>query len=127
MRHNDHARLAATGVHVPRTGVLLTDTMLTRPRLAMDAVARELGLPRAANDAVPGLVTTPNAEYNALFPNLPAGVMRHPDHRFEWTRAEFEVWAATIGSTYGYRPTFSGIGHRDDRLGTPTQMVVFTR
>jgi 3' terminal RNA ribose 2'-O-methyltransferase Hen1 len=73
------------------------------------------------------VVTTPNAEYNALFPNLAAGVFRHPDHRFEWTRAQFEAWAAKVGSTYGYRPTFSGIGRQDEALGAPTQMAVFVR
>ncbi|MEW6436880.1 MAG: 3' terminal RNA ribose 2'-O-methyltransferase Hen1 [Pseudomonadota bacterium] len=73
------------------------------------------------------VVTTPNADYNALFPNLAAGAFRHPDHRFEWTRAEFEAWAEKIGSTYGYRAAFAGIGRMDEALGTPTQMAVFTR
>jgi 3' terminal RNA ribose 2'-O-methyltransferase Hen1 len=73
------------------------------------------------------VVTTPNAEYNALFPNLAAGAFRHPDHRFEWTRAQFEAWAEKIGSAYGYRPAFSGIGRPDATLGAPTQMAVFTR
>lgn len=73
------------------------------------------------------VVTTPNAEYNALFPNLAAGAFRHPDHRFEWTRAQFEAWAEKIGSTYGYRPAFTGIGRPDAALGAPTQMTVFTR
>src|SRR6185369_260799 len=35
------------------------------------------------------VVTTPNAEFNVRFPDLPAGKFRHRDHRFEWTRAEF--------------------------------------
>lgn len=73
------------------------------------------------------VVTTPNAEYNTLFPNLSAGGFRHPDHRFEWTRAEFQAWADRIGSTYGYRPTFSGIGRENEALGAPTQMAVFSR
>lgn len=73
------------------------------------------------------VLTTPNADYNRLFPNLAAGALRHPDHRFEWTRAEFETWAANIASTYSYRPAFRGIGRRDEALGAPTQMVVFTR
>jgi 3' terminal RNA ribose 2'-O-methyltransferase Hen1 len=73
------------------------------------------------------VVTTPNADYNQLFPNLAAGDFRHPDHRFEWTRAQFRMWAEKIGSTYGYQSTFSGIGRQDEALGTPTQMVVFTR
>jgi 3' terminal RNA ribose 2'-O-methyltransferase Hen1 len=73
------------------------------------------------------VITTPNADYNQLFPNLAAGGFRHPDHRFEWTRAEFLTWAQKIGSTYGYQSTFSGIGRQDEAFGTPTQMVVFTR
>jgi 3' terminal RNA ribose 2'-O-methyltransferase Hen1 len=73
------------------------------------------------------VVTTPNAEYNALFPNLAAGAFRHPDHRFEWTRAEFEAWAERVGSVYGYRPAFSGVGRPNEALGAPTQMAVFTR
>jgi 3' terminal RNA ribose 2'-O-methyltransferase Hen1 len=73
------------------------------------------------------VVTTPNAEYNALFAILAAGTFRHPDHRFEWTRAEFRAWADRTGSTYGYRSAFSGIGRQDEALGTPTQMAVFSR
>jgi 3' terminal RNA ribose 2'-O-methyltransferase Hen1 len=73
------------------------------------------------------VVTTPNAEYNSLFPNLAAGSLRHPDHRFEWTRAEFEAWGARIGSTYGYRLALTGIGRQDEARGAPTQMAVFTR
>ena len=73
------------------------------------------------------VVTTPNAEYNTLFPNLAAGAFRHPDHRFEWARAEFQAWADRIGSTYGYRSALSGIGRQDQTLGAPTQMAVFTR
>jgi hypothetical protein len=73
------------------------------------------------------IVTTPNAEYNTLFPNLAVGAMRHPDHRFEWTRAEFEAWAERIGSAYGYKQTFSGVGSRDEAHGAPTQLAVFTR
>jgi 3' terminal RNA ribose 2'-O-methyltransferase Hen1 len=73
------------------------------------------------------VVTTPNADYNPLFANLAAGAFRHPDHRFEWTRAEFQAWADRIGSTYGYRSAMSGIGRQDEALGAPTQMAVFTR
>ena len=40
------------------------------------------------------VVTTPNAEYNVHFlATLEPGAMRHRDHRFEWTRAEFRAWA----------------------------------
>jgi 3' terminal RNA ribose 2'-O-methyltransferase Hen1 len=73
------------------------------------------------------VVTTPNAEFNTLFPNLAAGAFRHPDHRFEWSRAEFQAWVGRIESTYGYRSTLGGIGRQDQAAGAPTQMAVFTR
>ena len=80
-------------------------------------------------DAKPGLVilTTPNAEYNARFENLAAGKFRHPDHRFEWTRAEFETWARTTAERFGYSVEFASIGAIDDTLGAPTQAGIFTR
>jgi 3' terminal RNA ribose 2'-O-methyltransferase Hen1 len=79
--------------------------------------------------ARPGLVvlTTPNAEYNALFPTLPAGAFRHADHRFEWTRAEFGNWATEVASRNDYQVRLSGVGPEDARLGCPTQMAVFSR
>ena len=73
------------------------------------------------------IVTTPNAEYNALFPNLAPGAFRHPDHRFEWTRAQFQSWAKGIEDAYGYRAEFADIGAIDEVHGAPTQMAVFTR
>ena len=73
------------------------------------------------------VVTTPNAEYNALFPNLAAGAFRHPDHRFEWTRAQFRAWAEGIAADHGYAVAHDDIGKRDETLGAPTQMAVFTR
>ena len=73
------------------------------------------------------VVTTPNAEYNVVFPNLASGAMRHPDHRFEWTRAQFRDWSGRIAEDFGYAAAFSGIGAVDEVLGAPTQMAVFTR
>ena len=73
------------------------------------------------------VITTPNIEYNALFPNLPAGRMRHRDHRFEWTRAEFESWAHRNASRFNYEVRFVPVGPVDPRLGPPTQMAVFAR
>jgi 3' terminal RNA ribose 2'-O-methyltransferase Hen1 len=48
--------------------------------------------------ARPGVVilTTPNRDYNDQWPGLRAGGVRHRDHRFEWTRAEFQRWAAGV-------------------------------
>ena len=72
------------------------------------------------------IVTTPNADYNSVWDSLPAGTFRHGDHRFEWTRAEFQAWAEGVAGRNGYRVAFSGIGDEDDQgRGTPTQMAVF--
>ena len=80
-------------------------------------------------DAQPGavIVTTPNADYNALFLTLQTGQFRHADHRFEWTRAEFAAWCARIGATFGYSWTIEPLGPIDDAHGAPSQMAVFTR
>jgi 3' terminal RNA ribose 2'-O-methyltransferase Hen1 len=71
------------------------------------------------------VVTTPNSEYNAMFARLPAGAMRHPDHRFEWTRAQFAGWAERVAAAHGYNVCFAPIGDVDAALGAPTQMAVF--
>ncbi|MBV8517412.1 MAG: 3' terminal RNA ribose 2'-O-methyltransferase Hen1 [Acidobacteria bacterium] len=73
------------------------------------------------------IVTTPNVEYNVRFESLPAGRLRHRDHRFEWTRAEFRAWAARVATTYGYACEWLPIGDEDADVGPPTQMAVFTR
>jgi 3' terminal RNA ribose 2'-O-methyltransferase Hen1 len=73
------------------------------------------------------ILSTPNADYNVFFPSLPAGKFRHPDHRFEWTRAEFIAWTSGICATYGYAATFRTVGSEDPALGAPTQMAVFVR
>jgi 3' terminal RNA ribose 2'-O-methyltransferase Hen1 len=79
--------------------------------------------------ARPGMVvlTTPNVEYNVRFASLPKGAMRHDDHRFEWTRAQFEDWARGVAQRHGYRVTFAPIGPIEADLGAPTQMGVFQR
>jgi 3' terminal RNA ribose 2'-O-methyltransferase Hen1 len=73
------------------------------------------------------VLTTPNREYNPKFETLPAGQFRHKDHRFEWTRAEFETWAAHICDRFGYTVTFAAIGPVDADVGAPSQMGVFVR
>ena len=62
--------------------------------------------------AKPGavLITTPNAEYNAVFARLPEGELRHRDHRFEWTRAQFEEWAQNVAARRSYHVRFQDIG-----------------
>lgn len=71
-------------------------------------------------------LTTPNVEYTARFAALHGHRLRHPDHRFEWTRAEFEGWARAVADRFGYQIRFEGIGDADPALGAPMQMGVFT-
>jgi 3' terminal RNA ribose 2'-O-methyltransferase Hen1 len=73
------------------------------------------------------LITTPNAEYNVRFEGLPTGSLRHRDHRFEWTRAEFHEWAKRTGERYGYGVRFHSVGPEDEEVGPPTQMGIFRR
>jgi len=79
--------------------------------------------------AAPGyvIVTTPNAEYNVLYPGLEDGKLRHTDHRFEWTRAEFQSWANRTAAAYGYRAEFRTVGDVDQERGSPTQLAIFTK
>jgi 3' terminal RNA ribose 2'-O-methyltransferase Hen1 len=79
--------------------------------------------------ARPGMVviTTPNSEYNVKFETLPAGKMRHKDHRFEWTRAEFQEWSSRVADRFNYQVQFLPIGPEDPMVGAPTQMGVFSR
>jgi 3' terminal RNA ribose 2'-O-methyltransferase Hen1 len=79
--------------------------------------------------ARPGTVvlTTPNREYNAVWETLLAGKLRHPDHRFEWTRAEFRAWAEGVATRHGYTVALHGVGPEHEVLGPPTQMGVFGR
>jgi 3' terminal RNA ribose 2'-O-methyltransferase Hen1 len=92
------------------------------PRL--DAVGRAV-----FGHAQPGtvVVTTPNAEYNVRWDALPAGRFRHPDHRFEWSRADFAGWARRVAERYGYLVRLLPVGPVDPELGPPTQLAVFTR
>ncbi|MGW0464715.1 3' terminal RNA ribose 2'-O-methyltransferase Hen1 [Streptomyces sp. NPDC003027] len=114
-----------------------TDKRLTGYDAAvLSEVIEHLDLPRlpALEYAVFGsarprtvLVTTPNVEYNVRWDSLPAGHVRHGDHRFEWTREEFRRWAARVAEQYGYGVGFTPIGPDDPEVGPPTQMAVFTQ
>ncbi|MEV7994596.1 3' terminal RNA ribose 2'-O-methyltransferase Hen1 [Streptomyces sp. NPDC086077] len=72
------------------------------------------------------LVTTPNVEYNVRWETLPAGHVRHGDHRFEWTRAEFQEWARSVAERYGYQVGFRPVGPDEPEVGPPTQMAAFS-
>src|SRR5260370_41864948 len=81
---------------------------LDPPRLA----AFERGI---LGEAKPRLlvVTTPNIEYNVRWETLQAGKLRHRDHRFEWTRAEFRGWSANVANRYGYTFEWLPIGNEN--------------
>ncbi|KAK9306340.1 hypothetical protein QLX08_003025 [Tetragonisca angustula] len=75
------------------------------------------------------VITTPNADFNVLFSNVFR--FRHHDHKFEWTRQQFQEWAKSITLRYpSYTVTFEGIGkgpEGSEHLGCCTQMAVFHR
>lgn len=99
---------------------------LDRPRLAaLERVVFESARPSAV------IVTTPNREFNVMWETLTAGTMRHRDHRFEWTRAEFGAWCDAVAARFGYTCETRGIGEPGltpdgADVGTPTQMGVFS-
>ena len=93
---------------------------LDPPRLAaFERALFEFAKPRTV------VLTTPNREYNALFETLPAGSFRHGDHRFEWTRAEFESWARAVAERHGYQVEFHPLGPVSEQFGPPSQMGLF--
>jgi 3' terminal RNA ribose 2'-O-methyltransferase Hen1 len=73
------------------------------------------------------VLTTPNRDYNIVWENVGKTGFRHGDHRFEWTRAEFETWARRIADQYAYQIRFLNIGAEVEQVGTPTQMAVFNK
>ncbi|HEY2455779.1 MAG TPA: methyltransferase, partial [Candidatus Acidoferrum sp.] len=92
------------------------------PRLAaFERVLFEFARPRTV------IITTPNVEYNVKFETLAAGKMRHKDHRFEWTREQFQSWASGMADRFGYAVRYMPIGSEDANVGSPAQMGIFTR
>ncbi|CDR05928.1 3' terminal RNA ribose 2'-O-methyltransferase Hen1 [Streptomyces iranensis] len=90
------------------------------PRLpALEQVVFGAARPKAV------VVTTPNVEYNVRWETLPAGRMRHGDHRFEWTREEFRAWAGEVAERHGYAVEFRPVGPEDPEVGPPTQLALF--
>ncbi len=95
---------------------------LDPPRLsAFERVLFEFAKPRTV------VLTTPNREFNVTWEALPAGQFRHADHRFEWTRLEFQEWATGIAARFGYSVRFLPVGPEHPEHGSPTQMGVFER
>ncbi|XP_074732788.1 small RNA 2'-O-methyltransferase isoform X2 [Strix uralensis] len=74
------------------------------------------------------VISTPNSEFNPLLPGVT--LFRHPDHKFEWNRVQFQSWALEIARHYGYSVEFTGVGHPPtgmENVGFCTQIGVFVR
>jgi hypothetical protein len=95
------------------------DTLTTFPAAVLGVIRPRLWV-----------VTTPNSDYNVLFPDFP-GPFRHWDHRFEWSRREFQAWAGGVVASHpGYTVRFLGAGWsagREESHGPASQVAVFTR
>jgi 3' terminal RNA ribose 2'-O-methyltransferase Hen1 len=85
---------------------------------AFERVVFEHAKPKAV------ILTTPNREYNETY-GLEG--LRHTDHRFEWSRAEFESWAGRVAERFGYGVRIEGVGDAHEELGQASQLAVFTR
>ena len=115
---NTHQRIAGFDA----AAVVEVIEHLDEPRLAsFERVLFEFARPTTI------IVTTPNVEYNVRFETLPAGQFRHKDHRFEWTRRQFQDWANGVAGRFGYNVRFLPVGAEDAKVGPATQMAVFAR
>jgi 3' terminal RNA ribose 2'-O-methyltransferase Hen1 len=86
---------------------------------ALEKVVFEFSKPKTV------FITTPNREYNVKFEGMPADKLRHSDHRFEWTRKEFEEWATAVATKHNYTVQFLPLGPVDELVGAPSQMAIF--
>ncbi|XP_038691372.1 small RNA 2'-O-methyltransferase isoform X2 [Tripterygium wilfordii] len=89
------------------------------------------------------IVSTPNYEYNVILQasNIngqeedpeektpsQAPKFRNHDHKFEWTREQFNRWASELATTNGYTVEFSGVGGSGDvEPGFASQIALFRR
>ncbi|NXI62786.1 HENMT methyltransferase, partial [Anseranas semipalmata] len=74
------------------------------------------------------VISTPNSEFNPLLPGVT--VFRHPDHKFEWDRAQFQSWALDTAKRYDYTVEFTGVGSPPtgmEDVGFCTQIGVFVK
>ncbi|ONI11183.1 hypothetical protein PRUPE_4G091400 [Prunus persica] len=89
------------------------------------------------------IVSTPNYEYNVILQksNLSSQEddpedknqaqsckFRNHDHKFEWTREQFNCWATELATRHNYSVEFSGVGGSGDtEPGFASQIAVFIR
>lgn len=86
------------------------------------------------------IVSTPNYEYNPILQrsSIPTREdsedkptptkFRNNDHKFEWTRPQFQHWATDLAARHDYSVEFSGVGGSADvEPGFASQIAVFKR
>ncbi|KAK1277087.1 Small RNA 2'-O-methyltransferase [Acorus gramineus] len=89
------------------------------------------------------IVSTPNYEYNPILQktSLPDKDddmdeksqtsqcrFRNHDHKFEWTREQFEHWASNLAVTHNYGVEFGGVGGSEGvEPGFASQIAIFRR
>lgn len=76
-------------------------------------------------------ISTPNSEFNVLFDLQLDNGFRHYDHKFEWTRTQFNDWCFNICERFpNYLVNFLGAGVAPPdykKLGPVTQIALFVR
>jgi len=84
------------------------------------------------------IISTPNKEYNKCIKGFDLNTFRHWDHKFEWTRKEFQKWCETqLKEFEGYEVTYQTVGrvHRSaeedffsvEKYGRCTQIAMFRK
>jgi len=84
------------------------------------------------------IISTPNREYNKCIKGFDLNTFRHYDHKFEWTRKEFQDWCVLQMSKFdGYEVTYQTVGRVHpsaeenffsvNKHGRCTQIAVFVR
>uniref|UniRef100_A0A5B6YQG9 Small RNA 2'-O-methyltransferase n=2 Tax=Davidia involucrata TaxID=16924 RepID=A0A5B6YQG9_DAVIN len=89
------------------------------------------------------IVSTPNYEYNVILQrSIPQSQeddpdektqsrtckFRNHDHKFEWTREQFNSWASDLAARHNYSVEFSGVGgFANVEPGFASQIAVFRR
>lgn len=87
------------------------------------------------------IVSTPNYEFNVILQKSTqakddpedktegqACKFRNHDHKFEWTREQFNHWASELAKRHNYSVEFSGVGGSGDvEPGFASQVAVFRR
>lgn len=97
------------------------NTNVEGPVIALGEVVDPINLPPPQIPTAPPIIANEEA-WRGLAPGdvcssgdrywragVPYG-MRHPDHRFEWTRQEFRNWAIKAAEDFGYDVAFTGVG-----------------